>query len=198
MRTIQLLAIFIVMSVSVILPNSEGDSDRFTFVRLQYGGQLTRRSSWRVDWPASDRNFIWQLRKQTNIDADPREKIIKVGETELFEYPFSYMLEVGSLRLNQSEAENLREYLLRGGFIFIDDFHGEREWRRFTRNSRKSFQSENRWISPYPIRFSDASSKSKNSSRFLGFARFLVDARMKDTMVILHTVAASMTTMAGL
>ena len=139
MRTIQLLATFIVMSLSVILPNSEGDSDRFTFVRLRYGGQLTRRSSWRVDWPASDRNFIWQLRKQTNIDADPREKIIEIGATELFEYPFAYMLEVGSLRLSRREAKNLREYLLRGGFIFVDDFHGEREWERFYTEFKKIF-----------------------------------------------------------
>ena len=138
MRTIQLLSILI-MSVSAILPYSVGDADRFTFVRLKYGGQLTWRSSWRVDWPASDRNFIWQLRKQTSIDAAPREKIIEVGSAELFEYPFAYMLEVGSLRLNQQEAKNLREYLLRGGFIFVDDFHGDREWKQFYKEFKKIF-----------------------------------------------------------
>ena len=121
------------------LPNGENDGYDFTFVRLKYGGQLTRRSSWRVDWPASDRNFIWQLRKQTNIDANPREKILEVGSEELFLYPFAYMLEVGSLRLSDAEAANLREYLLRGGFIFIDDFHGEHEWRLFYRELKKIF-----------------------------------------------------------
>ncbi len=121
------------------LPNGENDSYDFTFVRLKYGGELTRRSSWRVDWPASDRNFIWQLRKQTNINANPREKIIEVGAEELFLYPFAYLLEVGSLRLSDAEAANLREYLLRGGFLFIDDFHGEREWRLFHRELKKIF-----------------------------------------------------------
>ena len=121
------------------LPNGESDGYDFTFVRLKYGGQLTRRSSWRVDWPASDRNFIWQLRKQTNIDANPREKIVEVGSEELFLYPFAYMLEVGSLRLSDAEAANLRAYLLRGGFIFIDDFHGEHEWRLFYRELKKIF-----------------------------------------------------------
>ena len=139
MRTIQLLAILVMIFAPIVLLNSEGDADQFTFVRLRYGGQLTRRSSWRVDWPASDRNFIWQLRKQTNIDTAPREKIIEVGAAELFDYPFAYMLEVGSLRLSWSEAENLREYLLRGGFIFIDDFHGQREWRRFYTEFKKIF-----------------------------------------------------------
>ena len=72
-----------------------------------FGGAV----GWRVDWPASDRNFIWQLRKQTNINANPREKIIEVGAEELFLYPFAYLLEVGSLRLSDAEAANLREYL---------------------------------------------------------------------------------------
>ena len=139
MRILLLLAIFFLIFAPMPPLNLEADSDQFTFVRLKYGGQLTRRSSWRVDWPASDRNFIWQLRKQTNIDAAPREKIVDVGATELFDYPFAYMLEVGSLRLSQSEAGNLREYLLRGGFIFIDDFHGEREWQRFYTEFKKIF-----------------------------------------------------------
>lgn len=139
MRTLRVLIILIVMFASLVLPNSEGDSDMFTFVRLKYGGQLTRRSSWQVDWPASDRNFIWQLRKQTSINAAVREKVIEVGAAELFEYPFAYMVEVGSLRLSRHEAKNLREYLLRGGFIFIDDFHGGWEWQQFYRELKKIF-----------------------------------------------------------
>ena len=139
MRILQLLTLFIMIFVPTLQLNSQEKADQFTFIRLKYSGQLTRRSSWRVDWPASDRNFLWQLRKQTNINAAAREKVIEVGASELFDYPFAYMLEVGSLRLSQSEAKNLREYLLRGGFIFIDDFHGEREWRRFYNEFKKIF-----------------------------------------------------------
>ncbi|MDE0323307.1 MAG: DUF4159 domain-containing protein [Candidatus Poribacteria bacterium] len=139
MRMILILTILVIVFTPTVLLDGENDSDLFTFVRLKYGGQLTRRSSWRVDYPASDRNFIWQLRKQTNINADPYEKIIEVGSGELFEYPFAYMLEVGSLRLSRAEAKNLREYLLRGGFIFIDDFHGEREWKWFYTEFKKIF-----------------------------------------------------------
>ncbi len=133
------IVIFILLCGSSALPNGENNRYDFTFVRLKYGGALTRRSSWQVDWPASDRNFIWQLSKQTNIDVAPREKIIEVGSKELFEYPFAYMLEVSSLRLSRAEAKNLREYLLRGGFILIDDFHGEREWRMFYKEFKKIF-----------------------------------------------------------
>ena len=139
MRITLLLAIIVLLSVATGYLNGDNDSDLFTFVRLKYKGQLTRLSSWQVDWPASDRNFIWQLSKQTNISVAPHEKVIEVGSSELFEYPFAYMLEVGSLRLSTSEAENLREYLLRGGFIFIDDFHGEREWKWFYTEFKKIF-----------------------------------------------------------
>ena len=104
MRIIRLLTIIVILSVSPILLQGEDDSDLFTFVRLKYGGELTRRSSWQVDWPASDRNFIWQLRKQTNIAVAPYEKIIEVGAAELFEYPFAYMLEVGSPQAQQARG----------------------------------------------------------------------------------------------
>ena len=150
MQTLRLFAILSLFWISAAFPNENYDAETprptkgnheydFTFVRLKYDGGFWRRSGWRVDWPASDRNFIWQLRKQTHLDANPREKIIKVGAEELFLYPFAYLLEVGSLRLSDAEAANLREYLLRGGFLFIDDFHGTNQWKTFYRQLKKIF-----------------------------------------------------------
>jgi hypothetical protein len=115
------------------------DTDGFTFVRLAYTGTDWYGNGWRVDWPASDRNFIWQLSRTTSIPVALREAVVHVRSDEIFDYPFAYMLEVGSLELTDAEARNLREYLLRGGFIMIDDFHGEREWRRFYRQFKKIF-----------------------------------------------------------
>ena len=121
------------------LASGEHDGDLFTFVRLKYTGTGWYGSGWRVDWPESDRNFIWHLRQATNIPVSPREKIISVGSPELFNYPFAYILEVGSLQLTDAEVENLREYLLRGGFIMVDDFHGGQEWRNFYRQLKRIF-----------------------------------------------------------
>jgi len=118
---------------------AQDDDDLFTFVRLQYNGTGRRGNGWQVDWPASDRNFIWHVRQATDIPVAPREKLIRVGSPELFEYPFAYMLEVGTLLLTDAEAENLREYLLRGGFIMVDDFHGGREWNSFYRQFKRIF-----------------------------------------------------------
>ena len=118
--------------------NAESDSDLFTFVRLKYESS-GRYSAWRTDWSASDRNFIWHLKQATNLPVAPREKIISVGSPELFNYPFAYIVEVGHLNLTKKEAKNLREYLLRGGFILVDDFHDQWQWDNFYRQLKKIF-----------------------------------------------------------
>lgn len=136
-----LLALILSMTISRPSHTNEvDDSDLFTFVRLRYTGEgRWWGSSWDVDLPASDRNFIRKLAQATNIPVVRRERIISVGSPELFNYPFAYILEVGSLSLSSAEAANLREYLLRGGFIMVDDFHGGAEWHNFYRQLKKIF-----------------------------------------------------------
>ncbi len=136
-----LLTLILSMTIPYLSQSIEADdSDLFTFVRLRYTGEgRWWGSGWDVDLPASDRNFIRKLAQATNIPVDSREKIISVGSPELFNYPFAYILEVGSLNLSSAEAANLREYLLRGGFIMVDDFHGGAEWHNFYRQLKKIF-----------------------------------------------------------
>ena len=133
----------LILSMTIPYPSQSveaDDSDRFTFVRLRYTGEgRWWGSGWDVDLPASDRNFILKLEQATNIPVYHYEKIISVGSPELFNYPFAYILEVGSLNLSSAEAANLREYLLRGGFIMVDDFHGGAEWHNFYRQLKKIF-----------------------------------------------------------
>lgn len=111
----------------------------FTFVRLKYSGSYRYRSLWHIDYPAAERNLLIQLRKHTDIKASPLEKVVEVGSPEIFDYPFAYIAELGRLNLSKAEAENLREYLLRGGFIMTDDFHGTEQWRRFYKQYKKIF-----------------------------------------------------------
>ena len=115
------------------------ETDVFTFVRLKYRSSWGHRSQWNNDWPASDRNFILQLREQTNISVNSKEKIVDIGSAELFQYPFAYMVNVSRLKFTDAEARNLRKYLLRGGFIVVDDFHGKQAWKRFNKQLKKIF-----------------------------------------------------------
>src|SRR5690606_19846998 len=56
-----------------------------------------------------------------------------------FDYPWLYVVEPGTWGLSTSQAERLREYLLRGGFLMADDFHGEYEWQVFMAGLRRIF-----------------------------------------------------------
>lgn len=115
------------------------ETDVFTFVRLKYRSSWRHHGNWDTDWPASDRNFILQLREQTNITVSSKEKIVDIGSEELFYYPFGYMVDVKRLKFTDAEARNLREYLLRGGFILIDDLHGRQAWKQFHKQLKKIF-----------------------------------------------------------
>lgn len=52
---------------------------------------------------------------------------------------FLYAVEVGNMTLSELEVNHLREYLLRGGFLVVDDFHGSYEWNHFYRQIKKVF-----------------------------------------------------------
>ena len=112
----------------------------FTFCRVQYtsagrGGRWGRGGDgWRTDYPQSDLNFPLRLSELTTIKVNRDEygeiehAVVRLTDEELFNYPFIYMLEVASLVFSDEEQEALRSYLLRGGFLMVDDFWGDRAW----------------------------------------------------------------------
>jgi len=109
-----------------------GNVHEFYFTRGIYSGWrgYGRRGggSWAVDYPKADRQFLWGLKRLTNIDAYDYENAVMLTDPDLRRYPFLYMLEVGSMQLTPPEVEALRDYLAAGGFVFIDDFWGTYEW----------------------------------------------------------------------
>lgn len=110
----------------------------FTFCRIEYssrGERWGRRGGrWRTDYPSSDLNFSQRLSELTTIDVNRdengnvRHAIVRLTDDELFHYPFIYMVEVGDLAFSPEERDALRTYLLRGGFLLVDDFWGDYEW----------------------------------------------------------------------
>lgn len=79
------------------------------------------------------------LRKATALKVADQAVVLSLTDPAIFGYPFAYMVEVGFLKLTQVEADSLREWLLRGGFLMIDDFHGPYEWRNFLNQIRMVF-----------------------------------------------------------
>jgi hypothetical protein len=112
-------------------------SGEFTFARVVYDSphspyNVSFGGAWRVDFPEADENFITGLREWvgTNLRVSARPVQLRVTDERLFDYPLAYIVEPGHMELSDQEAASLREYLLRGGFLFLDDFHGEAEWQR--------------------------------------------------------------------
>ena len=105
----------------------------FTFLRLIYSG-----AGWATDYPKADLQFLYGLRELSDFGfIDSRHRALEITDPELFHYPFLYAVEVGYMRLSQKEVVQLREYLLRGGFLVVDDFHGPYEWQNFYHQIKK-------------------------------------------------------------
>jgi hypothetical protein len=120
------------------LPRNE---TRFTFARIQFRSPMSfgRRGGfggrngapWSHDFPKSEENLMKILGEVTKIDVNPGGHIVSFENEDCFQYPVAYLCEVGFLNLSEKEAHNMREYLLRGGFLIVDDFRGAREFDNF-------------------------------------------------------------------
>ena len=83
---------------------------------------------WAIDFPEADQHFLVALRRLTSVDAFPGSNTISIDAASLRDFPFVYLVEAGALDLNERQAAQLREYLLSGGFLMIDDFWGSWAW----------------------------------------------------------------------
>lgn len=124
------------------VPDWENDEefkdDIFTFVRVRYGS-YGRWGKWRTDYPDSDLNFSYRLQELTSLKVDPNGKILALTDDAIFDHPFLYMIEPGEMYLEEAEVLNLRRYLLNGGFLMVDDFWGEYEYRNFYEQIKRVF-----------------------------------------------------------
>src|SRR6185436_3182018 len=76
----------------------------------------------------------------TAIDARSVEQSVDLDDgDEVFNWPWLYAVEVGHWELTDSQVLKLREYLTRGGFLMVDDFHGGFEWEVFEASMKKVF-----------------------------------------------------------
>ncbi len=131
--------------VAVTRPEPE-----FRIARLAYGGNMldNRGSAWLTDVPDAEYHLTQGIRRLTRIDTiDPEADFNEIvlpedltrSNTDLFNHPFLYAVEVGRWYLDQEEADRLREYLDRGGFLMVDDFHGDTQWEGFLESFLRVF-----------------------------------------------------------
>jgi hypothetical protein len=105
---------------------------RFTFVRIRFepmssgGGRWGRRDlKWDHDVPRAERNFTKILREITGVRPSVEGgNIFTLDDPQLTKFPVAYLSEPGFWTMSEKEVSGLRNYLLKGGFMIIDDFVG--------------------------------------------------------------------------
>lgn len=107
-------------------------ASHFTFTRIRYGSGMRGGfggASWSHDYPAADRNLSAILDYITNmrVRLNPTN-VLGLDDPRVFNNPIIYISEPGFWTIRESEAKNLRDYLLKGGFVIFDDFDGEDQW----------------------------------------------------------------------
>jgi hypothetical protein len=117
------------------------DVAEFQFVRLAYSGaaMFGNRERWQTDWPEAEHHLLQGVRRLTRIRAAAQGTALSIMDDALFDHPWLYAVEVGGWLLSDQEAARLRDYLLRGGFLVVDDFHGTREWTGFVQSMQRVF-----------------------------------------------------------
>lgn len=118
----------------------------YSFARIVYDSPHSPYNNWfggawRVDYPEADINFMEgiHLWAGTNLRLASQPVHLRATDERLFDYPFAYIVEPGHMELTDVDAAALREYLLRGGFLMLDDFHGEIEWAHARQELKKIF-----------------------------------------------------------
>jgi hypothetical protein len=110
----------------------------YPFRSLSMGDGREYPGYWTMDYPRSDRHLLEGVRRLTRIESRSVEQVVSLdGTNEIYNWPVLYAVEVGHWMLPDDQAAQLREYLLRGGFLMVDDFHGDQEWSVFAAGMNK-------------------------------------------------------------
>ncbi|GBE29580.1 MAG TPA: DUF4159 domain-containing protein [Bacteroidetes bacterium] len=122
--TVAILATFVSISMVAAEP--------FSIARVHYDGG----GDWYGD-PSSLVNLQNYLTETIGIETTEKETTVRIMDEALFRHPYLYLTGHGNIHFSNEEASRLREYLLGGGFLHVDDNYGLDE--SFRREIRKVF-----------------------------------------------------------
>jgi hypothetical protein len=94
---------------------------------------------WWTDYPDADHNFLVRLAELTRIRVqwdkrhDPTFVVINLADPVLYRCPMLFMEDIGTADFTDKETQNLRDYFLKGGFLWVDDFWGSAAWENWRR-----------------------------------------------------------------
>ena len=124
----------------------------YTSVRREANG-----SGWRTDYPWAQRNLLIRLSELTKTRVSwlrsgmPHVWLVRLTDPSLFRCAYLMASDVGTIGLSDEEADALRRYLKKGGFLWVDDFWGEEAWSQWTRELAKSLTPAEYTIEDVPL-----------------------------------------------
>ena len=139
-------------------PTPDSFDGGFNFCRILFrGNRFGDGGGWGVDYPRADVNLTIRLSEltRTSISRDaagePNHLVVRLTDDALFQCPFVMMTEVGAAYLDDAEASRLRDYLVKGGFLWADDFWGSYAWESWEAQIRKVLPSHDYSIVDVPL-----------------------------------------------
>ena len=121
-------------------PTSATYDGRFNFCRAMFTSNRREKQGWSTDYPGADINFSVRLSELTKVPVKlttdgeeqvPDAVVVRLTDDWLFRCSFTLMEDAGTARFTDAEVERLREYLLKGGFLLVTDYHGSRAKAQF-------------------------------------------------------------------
>jgi hypothetical protein len=114
-------------------PTASTFEGSFHFCRVMFTSNRREKQGWSTDYPGADLNFSTRLAELTKVrvamtrdgeDEVPDAVVVRLTDAALFQCPFTLMEDAGTAEFSDEEAARLRQYLLKGGFLFVSDYHG--------------------------------------------------------------------------
>jgi hypothetical protein len=126
-------------------PPSDFTDGAFVHCKVEYTSVYSEPNGmgWGTDYPYAGINLMTRVSEltKTPISVDGRRNpnywVVRLTDDALFRCPFTMATDVGTAEFSAEEAANLRAYLLKGGFLWVDDFWGTYAWEQWSAQMRK-------------------------------------------------------------
>jgi hypothetical protein len=126
-------------------PPAEFGDGSFMHCKLMYTSVWREANGygWSTDYPFAGINLMTRVSELTktpisrDTGGDPNYWVVRLTDDALFRCPFLMGTDVGTLEFSSVEAQRLRDYLLKGGFLWVDDFWGTHAWQQWSSEMRK-------------------------------------------------------------
>jgi hypothetical protein len=114
-------------------PTATTFDGNFHFCRIMFSSDRREKQGWGTDYPGADINLSVRLSELTKVrvtltnDGEgevPDAVVVRLTDDALFQCPFALMEDAGTAHFSDAEVARLRQYLLKGGFLFVSDYHG--------------------------------------------------------------------------